>query len=163
MSEGIGINFWTIIFQVSNFFILMFVLNKFLYKPLIGMIENRKKAAGQLEIDKKFLQDQKEFLSAEKAVILRQAKEEINKMRAEAQIEIKKNQEQMKILAEKDAERIKNDAKSMIQKQIDEKLTEIDRNIQSKALELFENIVQSELTEKQKKHFTSLVLNNDGK
>ena len=162
MSEGIGINFWTILFQATNFFVLMYLLNKFLYKPLMTMIDHRKKFVEQLEKDKKDLISQKEQIAAEKAILIRQAHEEIKELRLNAQTEAKKVHEQIKANAEKDAQRIKDDAQSQIEKQLQSQISEIDKKVQSKAIELFEQVVQSELTEKQKKHFMSNLLNTNG-
>ena len=41
--ENLGINPVQIIAQIVNFFILFFVLNKFLYKPVLTALKNRKK------------------------------------------------------------------------------------------------------------------------
>ncbi|QAT43887.1 F0F1 ATP synthase subunit B [Aminipila luticellarii] len=42
MAEALGINLSEIIFAIVNFLILVTVLAKFLYKPFIEMLENRK-------------------------------------------------------------------------------------------------------------------------
>ncbi|QHI72450.1 F0F1 ATP synthase subunit B [Aminipila terrae] len=44
MVEALGINFTEIIFAIVNFLILVTVLAKFLYKPFIEMLENRKQS-----------------------------------------------------------------------------------------------------------------------
>ncbi|MHC1721920.1 MAG: F0F1 ATP synthase subunit B [Aminipila sp.] len=44
MAEALGINLTEIIFAIVNFLILVTILAKFLYKPFIEMLENRKQA-----------------------------------------------------------------------------------------------------------------------
>ena len=158
MSEGIGINIWTIAFQVTNFFVLMYLLNRFLYKPVMSMLEARKKEVSKIIEDKKHISDQQELLKAEKAVLIRQAKEEINKMRTDAKAEIHKLMETETSHAKAEALRIKAEAQSNIELELKNRLAEIDKEIEQRAIQLFEKIVQSELTDKQKKHFTSVLL-----
>ena len=42
MLDDLGLNLKEIIFAMVNFLILVFVLGKFIYKPFLGMLENRK-------------------------------------------------------------------------------------------------------------------------
>ena len=42
MLDALGLNLKEIIFAMENFLILVFVLGKFIYKPFLGMLENRK-------------------------------------------------------------------------------------------------------------------------
>ena len=42
MLDALGLNLKEIIFAMVNFHILVFVLGKFIYKPFLGMLENRK-------------------------------------------------------------------------------------------------------------------------
>ncbi|MGN0705014.1 MAG: F0F1 ATP synthase subunit B [Lentihominibacter sp.] len=42
MLDALGLNLKEIIFAMVNFLILVFVLGKFIYKPFLGMLENRK-------------------------------------------------------------------------------------------------------------------------
>ena len=42
MLDALGLNLKEIIFAMVNFLILVFVLGKFIYKPFLGMLDNRK-------------------------------------------------------------------------------------------------------------------------
>ena len=42
MLDALGLNLKEIIFAMVNFLILVFLLGKFIYKPFLGMLENRK-------------------------------------------------------------------------------------------------------------------------
>ena len=42
MLDALGLNLKVIIFAMVNFLILVFVLGRFIYKPFLGMLENRK-------------------------------------------------------------------------------------------------------------------------
>ena len=43
MFEELGLNFKEIIFVILNFLLLVFVLGKFIYKPFLGALDDRKK------------------------------------------------------------------------------------------------------------------------
>ncbi len=43
MLDALGLNLKEIIFVIINFLVLVFVLGKFIYKPFLGALENRKK------------------------------------------------------------------------------------------------------------------------
>ena len=43
MLDALGLNLKEIIFVIVNFLVLVFVLGKFIYKPFLGALENRKK------------------------------------------------------------------------------------------------------------------------
>ena len=87
--------------QVVNFLILLFILKKFLYSPILKVLENRRKTAEQTlknaeEIEKKLL-----LTEEEKEKILAKATSDIQKMMDEAKKEREVMREEGKIQAEK--------------------------------------------------------------
>ena len=42
--EILGLNLWEFIFTIFNFLLLLFLLKKFLYKPILKMLDDRKKS-----------------------------------------------------------------------------------------------------------------------
>ncbi|HNY66909.1 MAG TPA: ATP synthase F0 subunit B [Deltaproteobacteria bacterium] len=60
----IEINF-TFLIQVFNFFLLMYILNKLLYKPVLKILEERdKRVAGGMEEAKKLVEDGQEIFAS---------------------------------------------------------------------------------------------------
>jgi len=100
----IGIDFTLLIAQILNFGLLLLILKKFLYKPIIKRIETDEK-----ELDE--AQTKKKELDREREAFMRQKKDEINKAR-------KYNQ---KIITEAD-DIAKNIMKSIKEKSNDENL-----------------------------------------
>ncbi len=120
----LGIKPFLLVAQIINFVIILLVLKKFLYKPILGMLEKRRDKIGSSlkqaeEIEKKFKETEKiqeeklmqirarssEMLdeARERAAIVRQelvekAGEEAEKIVEKAKIEI--NNEREKTLAE---------------------------------------------------------------
>ncbi|MCX6792311.1 MAG: F0F1 ATP synthase subunit B [Candidatus Gottesmanbacteria bacterium] len=74
--EQLGIEPNLLLAQIVNFLIIFFVLSKLLYKPILGMLEKRKKeiAAG-LELTEK-LRAEEEKMNARKEKLLEEARKE---------------------------------------------------------------------------------------
>lgn len=93
MLNKIGINAPLLSFQIVNFLILLVVLKKLLYKPVLEAIEKRKKEAEEGIALKEKLERKKEEIEKEHQFIIQEAREE-----AQLLIEQKK----------KEAQKIKN-------------------------------------------------------
>ncbi len=61
----IGVNFWTALFTLLNFLALFFVAKKYLYKPVMDMIQTRQKEIDDLYTDAKTAKDQALQLESE--------------------------------------------------------------------------------------------------
>jgi len=107
--EALGIDFKILLAQIINFSLLLFILSKYLYKPIIKVLEERKKK--QEETVLKFEEAQRKLteIDEERAKILKKAEEE------GAQL-IKKG----RLAAQEEREKILNQARNQA-KQIVEK------------------------------------------
>lgn len=81
--EKLGINPTLILFQVINFFVLMFLLKKFLYKPILSMFDKRKENIEKAEELRLELDKEKNALGEEKAKLVSEAKEEAGALLAD--------------------------------------------------------------------------------
>ncbi|MFH1280400.1 MAG: F0F1 ATP synthase subunit B, partial [Candidatus Beckwithbacteria bacterium] len=126
------IHWYQLLFQIINFGILVFVLNKFLYKPIVTIVNQRNK---KIEDSIKAAEDNLK----EKTKI-----EEIKKQaRAEAEKEAVKIIENAKKEANKTSKNILNTAKEEAELEVDkklamltEKLNEQERKITNKITDL---------------------------
>ena len=115
-----GINPILLAAQVVNFFILLFILKRFLYKPILKVLEERKKKiedslknAEEIERKLQLTEEEKEKIlaktSQEAQKLLDRVKKEIELMKEEGKVEaqqeasriIQKGQEQLKAEMEK--------------------------------------------------------------
>ena len=92
--------------QVVNFLILLFILKKFLYKPILKVLDERKSRIEESlknaqEIQQKLLETEKE-----KEEILARASKDVEKMLIEAKKEIEAIKEEGKLQAEQLAAKI---------------------------------------------------------
>lgn len=121
--EKLGINPVLLVTQIINFLVLLFILKKFLYKPILEMLERRrtkileglKKAQ---EIEKKYqeterVQEEKLYQARVRAgEILQEAKERVEKMQQEI---LKKSEKEAEVILEKAKKEIENERLKMLQ------------------------------------------------
>lgn len=118
MLDALGLNLKEIIFAMVNFLILVFVLGKFIYKPFLGMLENRKQMiqekfdradavnkradarmakynrqiAGAEEESREIIRDAKQKAEAQAQAIINEAKAEAAEIIAKAERTIEMEQ-----------------------------------------------------------------------
>jgi F-type H+-transporting ATPase subunit b len=153
--ESLGINLSSLIAQVFNFLIVMFVLWKFAYNPVLKMLNDR-----QQKIEKGLADAEAAAKSREKAEseaekirekafkeaneILKNAKEAAN---AETAILIKKASDQ--------ADRIMKTAKAESKAEKEKIMTEAKKEISDVVIIALDKIVSEELTAEQKSKLTA--------
>ncbi len=111
------IDWFTVLAQALNFLVLMWLLKRFLYKPILNAIAAREKHIAEQFADAadkkaKAQQEQEEFkqknevFDQEKAKLMSKAKEEANVQRTEL---LKKTEDDAEILRSKKKEALKNE------------------------------------------------------
>jgi len=150
-----GLIIWTLI----SFFILLFVLGKFAWKPILKMLEEREgKIRGALE--------EADRARAEAAEMLKQNEKNI----ARAEEEYQKMIREGKALAEKLKEEIVTKAKQQAQLELKQASEEIQRNVDAAKLQLrsevadlaikaAEKILEETLDEKKQKKIIDSAIN----
>jgi len=143
--ERLGIDGKLLIFQIVNFSILLFVLTKVLYKPLLGFLESRQK---RIEDSLK----RAEKIDKEWEEISRTRKEEMSKIENEAVrvIEESKNEAERKskeIIQNADikVEKIVKEAKENISKEREAVLKEVKEEIADYVVLAVEKILKRSL------------------
>ena len=155
VKPSIGLIFWMIV----SFSIILFLLRKFAWKPILGMIkareesiENALSAAEKAKEEMKVLQSNNERILAEARTerdqLLKDAREIREKMIAEA-----------KGLASKEGDRLLKVARENIQNEKMAAITDLKNQVASLSIEIAEKILKSELSsdEKQKSLVNTLL------
>lgn len=148
VKPSIGLIFW----MAVSFSIILFLLKKFAWKPILGMIKEREEsienalaAAEKAKEEMKALQSNNERIlaeaRAERDALLKEAREMKDKMIAEA-----------KTVATKEGERLLAIARENIQNEKMAAITELKNQVATLSIEIAEKILKSELSsdEKQK-------------
>jgi F-type H+-transporting ATPase subunit b len=148
VKPSIGLIFW----MVVSFSIILFLLKKFAWKPILGMIKEREQsienalaAAENAKLEMKALQSNNEKIladaRAERDLLLKDARDIREKMIADA-----------KGLASKEGERMLAAARENIQNEKNAAIAELKNQVATLSIEIAEKILKSELSsdEKQK-------------
>lgn len=155
VKPSIGLIFWMIV----SFSIILFLLKKFAWAPILGMIKEREDSielalasAEKAKQEMKMLQSNNERILAEakteRELLLKDAREIREKMIAEA-----------KGMATKEGERLLKSARENIQNEKMAAITELKNQVATLSIDIAEKILKSELSsdEKQKSLVNTLL------
>jgi len=142
--QKIGIDWKMILAQILNFLILVFLLKKFLYKPILKEINEEREKEKLLKDFEKRIKEEKEAWEKEKE----KEKEALKKEAEEILLEAKKLAEEFKrkniISAQKEAERIIKTAKLQAKREGEYILEKKENSIKEKIFEkIFENFKEN--------------------
>ena len=155
LTPGLGLIFW----QLVGFLILLFVLGKFAWRPILGALHERESsiedaldAAEKAKAEMAQLRSENEQLLAEarkeREVMLKDATAAANKLREEAREQ-----------ASQESARIVEDARASIETQKQAALAEVKQQVADLSLTIAEKILREKLddSEKQKDYMARLV------
>ena len=146
VTPSIGLIFW----MTLSFSILLFILGKFAWKPIMGMLKEREEVIENALLAAEKAKEEMLTLQAGNELLLKQAREERDAMLAEAR-KIKegivdeakgKATEEANILIERAREAINNEKQAAI--------TEIKNQIAQLSVEIAEKIIKEELSDEKK-------------
>ena len=146
VTPGFGLVFWTII----TFLILLFILRKFAWKPILGAVSEReasiKDALASAEDAKKEMQN----LQADNEKLIKEARAEREAMLKDAR-EIKaKMIEDAKGEAKAEADKMIAQAQSAIEAERKSAIADLKNQVASLSVEIAEKVVKNELSDKDK-------------
>ena len=153
----LGIDWKLLVAQIVNFVVLLLILKKFLYKPLINLMNKRReKIIDGLEKAKRGEEEFKkigELKERELAKIQKEAEEIIKKAK---EIGDKKQQEILKEAEEKTI-KIIEEAKGRIEIEKEKMLKEVREDIANLVITATEKILEEKIDEKKEKDFINKV------
>lgn len=155
IEPGVGLIFWTTI----TFLLLIFLLGKFAWKPILGAIKTREKnISDALAAAESALKDMRELKSANEA-ILNQARTDRDSLLKEARETKDSIIAEAKAKANSEAERILASAREQITNEKNAAVAELKNQVASLSIEIAEKILRSELSndEKQKALVSNLM------
>ena len=156
--DAVGINWPGLLTQLISFLILFLLLKKFLYRPVIKMLEDRaEKIKTSLEAADKVKQEAEQTTAANESLML--------KAREESQALISESREQAKKIKESELEKSKLQIEIERKRALDEIRSEQDKiinNIRSEfsglAISAAEKIIEREVNENNHKEIIQLFL-----
>jgi F-type H+-transporting ATPase subunit b len=155
ISPGIGLIFW----MTLAFSIVLYVLKKFAWKPIIQSLHEREDSIAEaLNMANKAREEMKQ-LKFDNESLLKQAKEERDAILRDARKIKESIIEDSKTKANKEANRIVENAKKSIQNEKMAAMTDLKNQLATLSIEVAEKILKDELSEdkKQKEYIQKLI------
>ncbi len=137
-----------IIFQAINFGLVLFVLTRFIYKPVLKLLEDRKKKVAEAAKSSNEILQEKENLEKMKADILSKANQNAQKIENDTKNEAKKS---AKTLMEKSKEELSlKEAKftEELAKLKKDKLKSMEKELKEAAVVIAEKVLQESIDAK---------------
>ncbi len=141
-----GLLFWTTIV----FVILLVLLRKFAWKPILGAVQTREGNIQKALDSAKDAEEKMNALTAQNEDLLKQAREERNVILREAKAAGESMVAEAKDSAQKDADRILVSANEQIANERMKAVVELKNQVGKLSLEIAEKILKSELDDKAK-------------
>lgn len=141
--KELGIDFYLLIAQIVNFGIIFFVLKKFLYKPIITMIDKRKKEIDESLEQARKIEHEEEKAKEKQDKLVSEAKKEARSIIDEAKKQGEEQKRQIVADAHKEAQAVVTKSKA----QAETKAKALEEEMRSQAVDLAAAMVQKLLPE----------------
>ena len=143
----VGLVPWTFIAQICNLFIQMYLIKRFLFKPINNILEKRKAAADAEIQDAVKAKEEAEAMKADYEQNMLEAKTKANEILTTAQKTATVQSEEIIREASKQAASIKAKAESDIAQEKRKAVNEIKDEIGSMAVEIAGKVIEREISE----------------
>jgi F-type H+-transporting ATPase subunit b len=143
--EAFQVDVWKLAFQVINFLLLLFLLNRFLFKPVLARLDERSaKIAKGLE-DAEVAARDRELARAEREAAVAEARKEAADMLARANKIAEDTRNQILREAREESERLTAKARDEIAAERDRAMADIRGQVADLALEAAGKLVRREM------------------
>ena len=141
--SNLGINGWLLGAQVVNFLILLFVLNKFVYKPLLAYIEKRKQLIQEGIENAQKIDERLEEIKQKESDALTRARKEAQKIIDKAKKSGEEEAQALAVAAEKRIESMVAAAKAKLSGEQERMLKEANETISSLVVDATKKVLTS--------------------
>jgi F-type H+-transporting ATPase subunit b len=138
LNPDIGLAIWTI----STFLILLFVLSKFAWKPLIKVLQDREQGIRRSIDDAASAKQSAESLKAQLEADLNSARDKVNVMIAQAQGDAQKIRDQIVREAELQSQRMMEQTRVQMEQEKDKALQDLRKEVTRISLNITEKILR---------------------
>jgi len=116
--DALGINLGYFLVQVLNFLIIVFVINAWIVKPVVGLLERRRESIAQGLEDARVAAEARANAEAEAEKVLREATERAESaakdIKASAEADVVRAREEAKVEVEQEKERVLGDLRGQV-------------------------------------------------
>jgi F-type H+-transporting ATPase subunit b len=149
--EALGLNTGYIFVQVFNFLIILVVLNAWVYKPLIGLLETRRETIAKGLEDARVAAEARENAEKEAGKIIAEAQARASEMVREATQRANEATKDLKAAAEADAAKARKDALAEAEQERNRVLGEVRGQIAALAMAAAQKLVGEALDNKRQR------------
>ena len=155
LTPGLGLIFW----QLVGFLVLLFILGKFAWKPILGALSERESSIEDALAAAEKAKAEMAQLKSENEQLLAEARKEREKMLKDATDTANQLREEAREQASQEASRIVEDARASIEVQKQAALAEVKHQVANLSLTIAEKILREKLddSEKQKDYVATLI------
>jgi F-type H+-transporting ATPase subunit b len=141
LSPGPGLVIW----QLFVFLLLVFLLAKFAWKPILGSLKEREESIQQALDSAEKAKMEMAVLKADNENLLREAREERDKILRDARTAASRIHDEAQTDAKKNADKIIEDAKAIIQAEKNAALSDVKSQVAMFSLEIAEKLIKANL------------------
>lgn len=148
ITPGIGLIFWMLL----SFGLLVFLLAKFAWVPIIAMLDERDNTISEALDQAKIAREEMKSLQANNELLIIQAKEERDGIIIEARKIREKMIEEAKGKANEESQRIIESAKESINYEKMRAITDLKNQVAQLSIDIAEKLLTNELSDKEKQN-----------
>src|SRR5687767_6817339 len=143
--DAFSVDIWKLAFQVINFLILLFLLNRFLFKPILARLDDRGATISKGLEDAEAAARDRELARAEREAAVAEARKEANEMIARANKIAEDTRNEILTDARAEAEKLSTRAREEIVAEKEKAMAEIRGQVAELALAAAGRLVRSEM------------------
>lgn len=149
--EALGLNLGYLIVQVFSFLVLVIILHKWAYTPVIEMLQKRRKTIAQAVEDARIAADARENAEKHAEELLAKAQQDANDRVREAKIRADEAARQIKAQAEQEAAQIRATAEESARQIKEDALKDLRGEVASLAIAAAQQIIRISMNEERQK------------
>ena len=162
VQELVGIVPWTFIAQICNLFIQMYLIKRFLFKPINEMLEKRRAAADAEITDAEAAKKEANAITAEYEQNMQEAKAKANEILESARKTATLQSEKIVKEASEQAAALKNKAEKEIAQEKKKAVNEVKGEIGGIAMDIAGKVIEREINEKDHEKVIDEFISNIG-
>jgi F-type H+-transporting ATPase subunit b len=143
--DAFSVDIWKLAFQVINFLILLFLLNRFLFKPILARLDDRSATISKGLEDAEAAARDRELARAEREAAVAEARKEANEMIARANKIAEDTRNEILTSARAEAEKVSTRAREEIVAEKDKAMAEIRGQVAELALAAAGKLVRRQM------------------
>ena len=145
--NAFGVDVFKLAFQIVNFLLLLWLLRRFAYKPVIGMLDERRRRIAKGLEDAEAAERDRELAQAEREAAVAEARKEAQAMIARANKIAEDSRSEILADARAEADKLVERARDEITGEKEKAMAELRAQVADLALSAAGKLVQSEMSD----------------